>query len=43
MHKAVELITAWASFDEQHPDGSIEEFCRYYLIRRSIGHSAGDE
>ena len=35
MHKVVELITEWGSFDEQHPEGSIEEFCRYYLIQRS--------
>jgi len=34
MHKAVELLTEWSSFDEQHPHGSIEEFCRYYLEQR---------
>lgn len=31
MNKAVELITEWGAFDEQHPDSSIEEFCRHYL------------
>ncbi len=31
MNKAVELITVWGAFDEQHPGSSIEEFCRHYL------------
>ncbi len=35
MNKAVELITAWGDFDAQHPKGSIEEFCRYYLMHKS--------
>ena len=35
MRKVVELITEWGSFDEQHPEGSIEEFCRYYLIQKA--------
>jgi len=35
MNKAVELITEWGVFDAQHPESSIEEFCRYYLIQKS--------
>ena len=35
MNKAVELISQWGNFDAQHPDGSIEDFCRYYLISKN--------
>lgn len=31
MNKAVELIKLWGDFEEKHPDGTIEEFCRYQL------------
>lgn len=31
MNKTVELVNEWASYEEAHPDASIEEFCRYYL------------
>ncbi|RAK35004.1 UNVERIFIED_ORG: DNA-binding MarR family transcriptional regulator [Chitinophaga ginsengisegetis] len=34
MNKAVELITEWGAFDDQHPESSIEEFCRYYLAHK---------
>jgi DNA-binding MarR family transcriptional regulator len=34
MNKTVQLINEWAEFDEQYPDASIEEFCRYYLIKK---------
>jgi len=34
MNKAVELINEWGAFDTQYPDGSIEEFCRYYLASK---------
>ncbi|TWF33840.1 DNA-binding MarR family transcriptional regulator [Chitinophaga polysaccharea] len=34
MNKAVTLITAWGAFDEQHPEASLEEFCRHYLAHR---------
>ncbi|MEO6305354.1 MAG: winged helix DNA-binding protein [Bacteroidia bacterium] len=35
MIKAVELITELASFDEKHPNSSLEDFCRYYLASKS--------
>jgi DNA-binding MarR family transcriptional regulator len=34
MNKAVELITEWGAFDAKHPESSIEEFCRYYLVHQ---------
>ena len=32
MNKTVELVNEWAAFEANHPAGSIEEFCRFYLI-----------
>lgn len=34
MNKTVELVTEWAAFEEIHPQDSIEDFCRHYLIRK---------
>lgn len=31
MNKAVALITAWGAFDDNHPESTLEEFCRHYL------------
>jgi DNA-binding MarR family transcriptional regulator len=31
MNKTVELVTAWAQFEEQHAGSTIPDFCRYYL------------
>jgi len=35
MNKAVELITEWGKFDGRHPNGSVEDFCRYYLMDKA--------
>lgn len=35
MNKAVELITEWGNFDAQHPESSIEDFCRHYLMHKA--------
>jgi DNA-binding MarR family transcriptional regulator len=35
MNKTVELVNEWARFEEKYPEGSIGDFCRYYL-----GHNA---
>jgi len=46
MNKAVELVRLWGAFEEQHPDGSIEEFCRYRLAAvagKEASRSAGPE
>lgn len=34
MNKTVALVNAWGKFEENHPDGDIEDFCRHYLARR---------
>jgi len=34
MNKTVALVNAWGAFEERHPNGSIEDFCRYYLANQ---------
>jgi DNA-binding MarR family transcriptional regulator len=34
MSKIVELVTAWAEFDQQYPDQSVEQFCQYQLAQQ---------
>ncbi|HWB26491.1 MAG TPA: winged helix DNA-binding protein [Chitinophagaceae bacterium] len=34
MNKTIELVNKWGEFEEKHPDGSIEDFCRYLLIHQ---------
>jgi DNA-binding MarR family transcriptional regulator len=34
MNKTVELVNEWARYEERFPDGSVEDFCRYYLIQK---------
>lgn len=34
MNKTVELVNEWARFEEFHPNGNIDDFCRYYLINK---------
>jgi len=34
MNKTIELVNQWGAFEQAHPDGSIEEFCRHYLARQ---------
>jgi DNA-binding MarR family transcriptional regulator len=34
MNKTVELVNEWAKYEERHPDGNVEDFCRYYLIHK---------
>ncbi|MDB4902629.1 MAG: hypothetical protein JWQ63_1910 [Mucilaginibacter sp.] len=31
MNKAVELVKLWGAYEELHPDGTIEDFCRHQL------------
>lgn len=31
MNKTVSLVNEWGAFEKKHPDGSIEDFCRYVL------------
>lgn len=34
MNKTVELVNEWAAFEEMHPNDSIEDFCRHYLVSK---------
>lgn len=34
MNKTVTLVKAWGAFEENHPDGDLEDFCRHYLAQR---------
>jgi len=34
MNKTIALVNAWGVFEEKHPDGTLDDFCRYYLDRR---------
>jgi len=34
MNKTVELVTLWGEYEQKHPAGSIEEFCRHYLAHQ---------
>ncbi len=34
MNKTIELVNKWGSFEENHPNGSIEDFCRHYLAKQ---------
>jgi len=37
-HPLVELVKSWEVYDQQHPDGSVEDFCAYLLAsRRPLG------
>ena len=35
MNKTVDLVNLWGTFEQKHPDGSIDDFCRHYLARQS--------
>jgi DNA-binding MarR family transcriptional regulator len=34
MNKTVGLVNEWAAFEEKHPEGNIEDFCRFYLAHK---------
>lgn len=36
MNKTVELVNEWAAFESNYPNGSIEDFCRHYLINKQV-------
>jgi DNA-binding MarR family transcriptional regulator len=40
MNSTVQLVNEWAAFEAQHADANIEEFCRYYLIRKKESEDA---
>ncbi|NUN99374.1 MAG: winged helix DNA-binding protein [Saprospiraceae bacterium] len=41
MNKTVQLVNEWASFEETHPEATLEEFCRYYLTAQRSKREVG--
>jgi DNA-binding MarR family transcriptional regulator len=34
MNKTIELVNLWGEFEEKHPTGSIDDFCRHHLAQQ---------
>ncbi|MFD0999448.1 MarR family winged helix-turn-helix transcriptional regulator [Ohtaekwangia kribbensis] len=41
MNKTVELVNEWAKFEINHPEGSIADFCRYFLAHQNENKAKG--
>jgi DNA-binding MarR family transcriptional regulator len=41
MEKTIELVNLWGAFATQHPDASIEDFCRHLLIHKRESENKG--
>jgi DNA-binding MarR family transcriptional regulator len=41
MNTTVALVQAWGAFEERHPAGSIEDFCRHYLATHKVAQEQG--
>ena len=41
MNTTVKLVNQWAEFEQIHPEGSIEDFCRHYLARQQQKKTKG--
>lgn len=41
MNKTVELVNAWGNFEQNHPKGSLEDFCRHYLANQKQEKAKG--
>ena len=41
MDKTIELVNRWAEFAKDHPEGSIEDFCRHLLISQRETENKG--
>ncbi len=39
MNRVVELVNTWAAFEQEYPAGSIEDFCRHYLVSNREKHN----
>ncbi len=35
MNKTIELVNSWGAFEENHPNGSLDDFCRHYLAKQA--------
>lgn len=42
MNKTVELVNEWARFEAKYREGTIEEFCRFYLISQREKKELGE-
>jgi DNA-binding MarR family transcriptional regulator len=42
MERTVALVNEWAAFAAKHPNASIEDFCRYYLIHKRERENQGE-
>lgn len=40
-NKTVEVVLEWATFEQKYPTGTLEEFCRYYLISKREKRNPG--
>lgn len=43
MNKTYEIVKAWAEFEEQYPDGNIDDFCRHFLTHQKSKQGKYDE
>ncbi len=43
MNKTVELVQEWVAFEADHPEGTLEDFCQYYLSRKKAGSHLSQE
>jgi DNA-binding MarR family transcriptional regulator len=41
MDKTIELVNLWGAFIKQHPESSIEDFCRHLLIHQRESENIG--
>ena len=41
MNKTVELVKVWGDFEQKHPQGGIEDFCRHYLAKQHQKNISG--
>ena len=41
MNKTVELVNAWATYEEKYPGGDVADFCRYYLAHQNVKEVKG--
>jgi DNA-binding MarR family transcriptional regulator len=41
MNKTVELVNHWGEFEQKHPEGNIEDFCRYHLAHQQYRADEG--
>jgi DNA-binding MarR family transcriptional regulator len=43
MNKTLAIVQEWAGFEEQNPNGTIEDFCKDYLKKQQVPENIGAE